>query len=161
MRRTEFGKTRTTCGCNECATNCRYMPGSLIPSDLGRMVPPGADSFAWAEANLLASPGALVKQLSTGTVFRIPTLVPAVKADGSCIHLTDEARCAIHAVAPFGCAFFDCRTTPRDDVSAAGLINVMEAHQSGHLYTQIWEHLWNTGKRQKGPEELRALYDRP
>jgi len=37
--------------------NCRFMPGFLIPADLTRIIPPGADPVIWAEANLLASPG--------------------------------------------------------------------------------------------------------
>src|SRR5208337_1439820 len=60
MSRTEFGLERTACGCGACVTNCRFMPGFLIPSDLERMIPAGVDPYLWADKNLLASPGALV-----------------------------------------------------------------------------------------------------
>src|SRR6266446_1724770 len=106
MTRTEFGLERTTCACEVCKTNCRFMPGYLIPSDLDRMIPIGVDPLTWAEMNLLASPGALV--MKNLQFFRIPTLVPSTKADGSCINLTPEGLCSIHETAPFGCAFFDC-----------------------------------------------------
>lgn len=96
--RTEFGFPRTTCGCADCEVNCRYMPGFLIPADLERMIPEGADPFVWAEKNVLASPGALAMQ--GGKTFRIHTLVPATKKDGSCIHLAEDGRCLIHEVSP-------------------------------------------------------------
>ena len=32
--RTEFGVPRTACGCEGCTSNCRHMPGYLIPADL-------------------------------------------------------------------------------------------------------------------------------
>lgn len=155
--RTEFGLPRTTCGCDSCVTNCRYMPGFLIPQDLERLIPPGIEGpaiYEWAERNLLASPGALAMDTTTGNTFRIGTLVPAVKPDGSCIHLTADRLCDIHPAAPFGCAFFDCGPE-RNGVSRDGLMAVLRAHREG-LYGQIWRHLWNAGQRQKPPEELRA-----
>jgi len=131
------------------------MPGFLIPADLTRLIPAGVDPLQWAEVNLLASPGALVADTSTGTMFQIPTLVPAVKPDGSCIHLDAEGRCGIHAVAPFGCSHFDCGPE-RGNLSHKGIRAVLDAHNAGDLYTWLWEHLWNHGRRQKGPGELRA-----
>lgn len=159
MTRQEFGYERTSCACTVCVTNCRFMPGFLIPSDLERMIPAGVDPFQWAAANLLASPGALVADSRTGNLFRIPTLVPAVKPDGSCIHLTGEQRCEIHAVAPFGCAFFDCGPE-RGGISRDGLVAVFDAHQGRHLYSQIWNYLCHLGRRQKSPIELRAAMAR-
>jgi hypothetical protein len=81
------------------------------------MMPHDADPFERAEENLLASPGARVMDVATGRQFRVGTLVPAKKADGSCIHLGEDGKCAIRAVAPFGCAFFDCGPNPRFDLS--------------------------------------------
>jgi hypothetical protein len=110
--RTEFGFHRTACSCPACILYCVHMPGYLIPHDLERLLAqlaPGEDSFAWAEAHLRASPGALV--MSEGHDYRIPTLVPARGGDGACSFLTRESRCSIHAVAPYGCAFFDCVQT--------------------------------------------------
>lgn len=150
MERTEFGFPRTKCACNVCRKNCRFMPGFLIPSDLERMVPEG-DPFAWAVENLLASPGALV--LKGYETFRIPTLVPAVKADGSCIHF-DKGRCHIHRIAPFGCAFFDCGPE-RGNLSRHGLVAVMKAWETECLYTVLWNHLYALGKVQQSANILR------
>jgi hypothetical protein len=175
LRRTEFGYTRTVCGCGECTTNCRFMPGFLIPADLDRLFPDDG-GLDWAAANLLASPGALV--MRGGETFRIPTLVPATKPDGTCVNLSNSGLCQIHAAAPFGCAFFDCgpergnlsktglmavvgawvefgRLAERDNTDAPGiLIDISE--KTPYRYAAIWQYLWSIGKRQKRPDELRA-----
>lgn len=151
--RTEFGYPRKTCACEECSLYCRFMPGTLIPADLARLIPKDVIPTQWAENNLLASPGALV--MRDQKLERIRTLVPATKSDGSCIHLTCEGRCAIHENAPFACAFFDHDTPPRDALSVRGLIEVMKAWATNHLYAQIWLHLDALGKKQHPPEVLR------
>lgn len=152
--RMEFGFERTSCNCNECLTNCQHMPGFLIPADLERMIPRGADPFVWAEKQLLASPGALA--MKDGQTFRIHTLVPAVKNDRTCIHLTTEGRCAIHEIAPFGCAFFDCQPE-RQPLSRHGLTAVMKAWTDpANLYPRLWNYLHAQGRKQRPPEELRA-----
>jgi len=152
--RTEFGVSRTSCGCEVCKNNCRHMPGFLIPADLGRMIPKGADEYRWAEQNLLASPGAVV--MKDGEIFRISTLVPAVQANGACINLTEEGACRIHEVSPFGCAFFDCGPEP-PHILDRGMVAVYEAMQTfDALYAQLWIHLSYKGLTQRGPEELRA-----
>jgi hypothetical protein len=140
--RREFGLDRSACGCATCVRHCRYVSGYLVPSDLGRLVPPGADPFAWAESNLRASPGALVGDSGTGRHWRIPTLVPAVRADGSCIHLDDAGRCAIHAVAPFGCAFFDCRVIDDRAPRTAAILAIAAVHRDpASLYRRLVVHL--------------------
>jgi len=149
--RTEFGLTRTSCSCAGCVLNCQFMPGFLVPSDLGRMIPPGADPLVWAETNLLASPGAVAWH--NGKAFRIPTLVPAVKPDGSCINLQD-GLCTIHENAPFGCAFFDCQS-PLGGASAALAAVHQEWHTEGSLYVRIWMHLAVKDKMQQPAEKLR------
>jgi Fe-S-cluster containining protein len=150
--RSEFGFTRIKCSCHACQKNCRFMPGFLIPSDLGRMIPAGADPGRWAEENLLASPGALV--IKDERAFRIRTLVPAVKPDGSCRFLSSERRCTIHEIAPFGCAFFDCRPE-RGHLSEYGLKEVARAWAEGGLYSALWLRLWESGQRQQSPDALR------
>jgi hypothetical protein len=153
--RTEFGFTRTVCGCEVCVRNCVYMPGFLLPADLDRMMPKGVEPHKWAEKALLASPGALV---ASGTdLFRIPTLVPATKANGECMHL-DGKLCGIHSIAPFGCAFFDCQDRPeRDDpLSLAGLRTIMDAWRDPQsLYRRIWVHLAYKNLMQQKAEVLR------
>lgn len=153
--RREFGWTRTACACKACVRNCEVMPGFLIPADLDRMIPPFFKPLAWAETNLLASPGALVmKGLET---FRIPTLVPKTKENGECVYLLPDRSCAIHQVSPFGCAFFDCGPE-RGLLSHKGLTAVYRAwlFQPKSLYRQIWEHLFGLNLVQIKAETLRA-----
>lgn len=153
--RTEFGMERTDCACEVCINNCRHMPGFLIPSDLERIIPPYVDSFKWAESNLLASPGALLMNSHTGKTLRVGTLVPAVKADGSCIHLTVDERCAIHEISPFGCAFFDCRGL-RENLLQDGFLTIREAQGDPmSRYARIWAHLHHMGLVQLRAEVLR------
>lgn len=155
--RTEFGVARTVCACAECKAHCRFMPGYLIAADLERLIPAHASPLAWADNNLLASPGALV--VRRGKLFRIPTLVPGVKRDGSCIHFTPDERCAVHPLAPFGCAFFDHRDTMEDQrgLGQQGLLAVLAAwHDPASLYRQIWERLYNAGRVQYASELLLA-----
>src|SRR6185437_11995882 len=179
--RTEFGYRRTSCACHNCRLNCEVMPGFLIPADLGRMIPKecgkcrrpmkgtttwdgacdcgglirNVDEYIWAEQNLLASPGALV--ISEGKFRRIPTLVPATKEDGSCIHLTSEGNCDIHAVAPFGCAFFDCGEEPEGLAHTALHAVMMEWGNTFSLYRALWIHLAYKEKLQLPAEDLRAI----
>lgn len=91
--RNEFGFGRTVCGCPDCVSNCRFIPGYLVPADLcrnGEQLAPGDDLLAWSRDHLLASPGAQV--MRGGRVFRIRTLVPARRSDGACRFLTADDR---------------------------------------------------------------------
>lgn len=76
---------------------------------------------------IISAAGALVR--SRGRPFRIPTLVPARRPDGACTFLTADGRCAVHAVSPFGCAFFDTHMADAeaDRRSRHGLQAVLEA----------------------------------
>lgn len=156
--RTEFGFRRTVCACRECTLNCRHIPGYLIPDDLERIhqhLAPGGDLFAWARQHLLASPGAKVQH--RGKIIRIPTLVPARQPNGACTFLTVADRCAIHAVAPFGCAFFDAHQdrAESDQRSLRGLQAVMEAWSTGARYALDWITLDQAGLRAPAPENCR------
>lgn len=156
--RTEFGFQRTVCACPECVQNCRHLPGYLIPADLGRIqqhLAAGEDLLAWARHHLRASPGAMV--LHQGRAFRIPTLVPARRADGACLFLADQDRCQIHAVAPFGCAFFDAHQAHEeaDRRSRRGLQAVAEAWRRGDPFAQVWRALHQAGLHSPPPEVCR------
>jgi len=156
IERVSLGFARTVCGCEACKDCCRHMSGMLIPDDLPSL--PWDGLVAWAEQNLMASPGALVAK--DGRAFRIHTLVPARKADGRCIHLTAENQCAIHATAGFGCAFFDRHM---DDVegtrrSATALVEIHKDFVAGGTYSRLWHHLWIAGLRALPPEEARRRY---
>lgn len=156
--RTEFGFFRSVCDCPDCVRNCRFIPGYLIPSDLLRIrhqLAPGWDLFDWSRQHLLASPGA--KVMRGDRLFRIPTLVPARREDGACRFLTADSRCAIHAVAPYGCGFFDAHqaSAESDRRSKRGLQVVLEAWQNGDLYAQVWTGLAEAGLVAPSPEVCR------
>jgi hypothetical protein len=143
-RRTEFGYPRSVCACADCTAGCRHLPGYLVPADLDRIrahLAPEEDLLSWARRCLLASPGALVAR--GGKRFRIPTLVPARRPDGACLFLTDAGRCVIHAVSPFGCAFFDVHQdiAEGDARSAAGLQAVLSDWRADGPYAEVWRAL--------------------
>jgi len=106
------------------------------------------------------SPGALV--LRRGQVGRIPTLVPARRLDGACIFLTKAGRCAIHAVAPFGCAFFDAHMpqAEADWRSKRGLQDILEAWSVSGPYAQVWVLLASAGLVAMAPEVARKRLQR-
>lgn len=99
--------TRTTCACKECVDCCKRQPGSLAPGDLERIAAARGETLDEAKKNFWASPGAVVKNSETGRTFRVGSITPRFdRRRGRCVFLTDDDRCSIHAVAPFGCAFF-------------------------------------------------------
>jgi len=158
--RREFGFGRTVCGCADCTRNCRFIPGYLIPADLQRILnqlAPGQDLFDWARQHLLASPGTQVMRGSN--IFRIPTLVPARRADGACRFLTADNRCGIHAAAPYGCAYFDSHQSiaESDQRSKRRLQAVLEAWQNGDVYAQVWATLAEADLVAPPPEVCRVL----
>jgi len=173
--RTEFGAERTSCACDACRSCCRFLPAWLIPADLERMIPSGADPFKWAELNLLASPGPLVAQVVERLFgsqrepekyerrlyrrwFRVPSLVLAAKPDGSCKFLSAEGACTIHDISPFGCAFFDGHdhASPASDrLVRAGLNQSIEAGPR-HLYHRLRRHLIRKGLVSPSPEVKRT-----
>ena len=150
--RIEFGVERSVCSCGECVRNCLYIPGYLIPADLLRILPGDNSAINWAESHLRASPGALVA--AQGRTFRIPTIVPARKGDGSCVFHT-AGLCSIHVTAPFGCAFFDNHMDDDEGnrLSSLGLISILDDVRGG--YGGLWKHLWERGFTVPGPEESR------
>lgn len=153
-----LGHRRTICKCDLCATNCRFIPGYLLPEDLDH-IPPFlgySELFEFAEKNLLASPGALVAK--NGKLFRIRTLVPARNDRGWC-KFFDGRLCTIHPVSPFGCAFFDShqKQSESNAISGAGLTiiaGLWEDHPDSP-YCQIWNELDRKGMRAPAPEKCR------
>lgn len=160
--RQEFGYNRTSCDCEFCVTNCQYMPGFMIPSDIERMhqhIAPELSTEEFAKKYLRASPGAKVGQLVEGgmQVFQIPSLVPARNPETNhCIFLK-EGRCSIHKVSPYGCAFFDCKDVngTADTLCTRGLNKVMEDNAARGPYITLWKMLQDAGLTAPGPSECR------
>jgi hypothetical protein len=119
----------------------------LIPSDLETISSfLGCDDLViFAMENLLASIGATA--LIGNRLTQIPTLVPRRKAAGGCKFFDDENRCTIHAVNPFGCAFFQSNMNRReaDHRSSCGLRAIAREWAIGALYAQIWVRLYSVG----------------
>lgn len=129
------GFARTKCACLACQAACRHVPGSLDPSDLQHLCPPGEDLLRWSEQHLRA---VIDKQ--------VPTLVPARQANGHC-HWYYEGRCLVHEHAPYSCAFFDTHMTDEDidrRSSATMQARREDAAKQG-VYFQVWQHLCRRG----------------
>ncbi len=156
--RTEFGFERTACACSECAINCRFIPGYLIPADLDRIAGHlGSENLIeFALEHLLASPGATV--LDRGQMRQIPTLVPARRNEGACKFLDANNRCTIHEVSPFGCAFFDAHQSKAesDYRSGSGLVQIDRAWREDRPYSRLWLLLEALGKVGPSPVAARA-----
>jgi predicted nucleic acid-binding protein len=142
VEREEFGVKRHVCGCKVCRLWCKVSPGNLIPSDLGRLIPPEVDPFAWARQNLLANDRG--------------GLQTATKPDRSCKFLTENEKCSIWAVSPFGCAFFRCTPAQTDEESDRLKILASKVVQADHdangLYAQIWHMLRKEGYRRSASD---------
>lgn len=156
--KTMFGFHRTECACDECALNCQYLPGYLIPSDLSVIAAElGYDNLlTFALENLLASPGATV--MANGELLQIPTLVPARQANGACQFLTKDNRCAIHCVSPYGCSHFDVHQTnaEADERSLAGLAAIAREWKVGGTYARIWTILHAIKREAPSPLDNKA-----
>lgn len=161
--RTEYGFERTACACASCSIYCRSMPGMLAPSDLARLTRhlgygegPEAE-LRFGLDHLAASPGALV--IANGQLMRIHTLVPNLTAKG-CHWLDQQGKCSIHAVAPFGCAFYGSHMASGEGSArtAAALEEIVNADQHVlSLYTVLWELLDSIGQTVKAPEVARGI----
>lgn len=118
------GFERTTCACPDCVACCKRQPGPLSPEDLVVLIDHfGADQF---RERFVASPGALVSK--GGEPFRVGTIVPRSNHFGRCVFLDNDDRCKIHAIAPFGCAYFDVHMSAAEASPRASwyLVQIME-----------------------------------
>jgi len=80
----------------------------LILRDVGRIAAYLGISIDKLKSKLWASPGSLVKHFPSQRVERIGTITPRWnRHTKACVFLTDDDKCSIHPVAPFGCAYYD------------------------------------------------------
>jgi Fe-S-cluster containining protein len=144
------------------------MPGSLAPGDLERIAPPHEPLRKdWVAENFLASEGTLIMDPKTGDSFRLPTIVPRQKEDGSCVFF-ENGRCSIHEHSPYGCRMFDLHmdheqgrersmqfayllyqtwTTPLNELSGGE-----------GVYADAWNYLSGTGRQATPLAERRKAY---
>jgi Fe-S-cluster containining protein len=97
---------RTTCACKTCVQCCKDQPGPLMPGDFERIATFLQETPEQAREHFWASPGALVRNMVTGVMYRIGSITPR-RVKGRCVFLDEQDRCRIHPVAPYGCAYFD------------------------------------------------------
>jgi len=167
---------RNVCGCKVCQVHCAVMPSFLLPEDVipymvaTGFLPEGEEAevtieevMPWATDTLLASDGTYVRVPDSDQVVRIPTLVPASRKNGSCVHFNQKSRlCGIHEEAPFGCRMFSCsmeeqRANGLSSFAAARLakmwdtvhtdVEKLSVHEG--LYSAIWLHLDQDGHKRK------------
>jgi Fe-S-cluster containining protein len=167
---------RNVCGCKVCQVHCAVMPSFLLPEDMipymiaTGFLPEGEEVevtieqvMPWARDNLLASDGTYVRVPDSDQVVKIPTLVPASRKNGSCVHFNQKSRlCGIHYSAPFGCRMFSCSMDEQlakglSSFAAARLANmwdtlhgdVDELSVPEGLYSAIWLQLEQDGHKRK------------
>lgn len=147
---TAYGFARTSCACRRCTISCEHVPGALAPDDLPRMAAHlgyADDVVTLARDHLLASEGVVVTT-DHGKRVTLPTLVPATQPDGRCKFLDPAARCTIHPVSPFGCAFIDAHQDDNEFARRSdALYRALYAdRQSDGPYAQAWADLHATGR---------------
>lgn len=101
---------RTTCACDACVECCKKQPGQLAPGDFERIAKHLGETPEQAKAHFWASGGAVVMDTRTRRQFRIGSITPRLVRK-RCVFLTDDNRCMVHPVAPFGCGYFDTHMT--------------------------------------------------
>lgn len=99
---------RTVCCCSECVRCCETQPGSLVNDDIAPLEQATGEPLA---TNFVASPGAIVGKVRPNgrlEIFSVGSIAPRTVNDtGRCVFLTEDRKCRVHAVAPFGCSMFD------------------------------------------------------
>lgn len=103
---------RTVCGCGDCVRHCHERPGFLEPDDLPAIAAHlGITVRELVAQHLEAGLGMLLARISDDgreceAYMGLPTIRPRSEA-GRCHWLTTDDGCVVHAVAPFGCRYFD------------------------------------------------------
>lgn len=93
----------TACSCKDDRSNCKRQPGHLIPGQLAEIVEFLKVKIEDAGRYFWNSPGMVL--MKAGQTFRVRTITPRM-VDGACVFYKNR-RCTIHALAPFGCRYFD------------------------------------------------------
>jgi len=169
---------RTTCDCSKCGAACRTMPGNLVPGDLERIYEhatgqPATNDGAstpsfdeWTLEHFEASSGAVVATIHNGTMIQrsVPSIVPRQVDAGRCVFL-QGGKCAIHPVAPWGCAFFSVctnehRTADETDRVRAGIAATIGNGEHSRLYTEQHQQLNDAGRIAAPLADRKAAFSR-
>lgn len=100
--------SRTICDCEACQQCCHEQPGHILPGQMEQIAEHLQQPLPIVKQMFWASPGAVVMDTQTNRQFRIGTITPKFdRRKKACVFLSDEGKCTIHSVAPFGCSYFD------------------------------------------------------
>lgn len=103
---------RTVCACPAEVAYCKTRPAGLVPGDVERIA-----AFLKLPVDeclqLYFSASDRTTVLAGGQARTVWQLVPITQAHG-CVFLGADDRCKIHAVSPFGCAYFDSHMNARE-----------------------------------------------
>jgi Fe-S-cluster containining protein len=112
----------------------------MIPGDWERIAAARGLDPAAAAPLFRRGKGAVVGKFVNGALqtFRIETITPTV-VEGRCVFLDAENRCTVHAVAPFGCSFFDIHMSAFEGQqrSSWGLVQIVTDGD----YQRLWQTL--------------------
>lgn len=108
-----------SCRCPACRQTCHEKPGFLVPGDLERITEhvgmSGDRKFVYEHFRAVIGPDVVYGDDPTA----IPVIRPAMP-EGHCVFLTDDDRCGIYPVRPYGCSRINnCRE--HDAEEQAGL----------------------------------------
>ncbi len=129
----------------------------MIPADVPRMAIHLGYKNVVDFVREKCSAGAGAKVYYGGVYREVPNITPARKEDGTCVFLSADKKCTIHAVAPYGCAFFDSHMSEKrgDMVSSEGVRTNMQDFDAEGEYSLLWYYLHPLGKINPPVEQLR------
>jgi len=122
----------TICSCQNDQASCKRQPGHLLPGQMKTILAAIGASMAEAGRWFWNSPGMLLGNSETGKTFRIRTITPRFE-NGRCVFYEPIlGRCSIHAVAPFGCRYFDVHMKNKEAQRRArwGVRQILDDHGS-------------------------------
>jgi len=151
---------RSYCDCRKCSLTCRYMPGMCVPGDVQKIAkylgrPP---TLEWITEHFAASEGSTVRV--HGESVYIPTIVPAQnETNGQCVFLTEDGRCSVHPVAPFGCSRFNvCQDREGDNDERYR--HALQTISLDENYPELWLALANVGAVADPVDDRRGRFQR-
>ncbi len=145
---------RTKCACKACQEFCKTIPGMLTYEDLIEIQKYLQCSLVRLNSKLRSSQGALLGNPITGETYRIGTIVPAQKPNGTCVWWDEQTGlCEIHPVAPYGCRVFDAHMS-KEDGDTKVIFGLQKIQRLSILYNIRRNQLQKIGST---PEERRGL----
>lgn len=138
----------SSCRCDKCVGTCCSEPGMLAPGDLSRIAAyvgaePGGQfmlrNFEAAEPRPCTAVGS--EHTPPEVCGTVPYVRPAIHKSGirkgRCVFLTDDDRCSVHPVRPFGCAV--CNAC--EGGNAVATDDCLAAIANDLVYLEMWTEI--------------------